>query len=62
MSKQCDEKEREKEEMEEGNKAKEGNVKLLRKKELTKPGRNILDRDPETKVWSLPRVQNRAIV
>ena len=48
--------------MEEGNKAKEGNIKLLRKKEPTKPGRNILDRDPETKVWSLPRVQNRAIV
>ena len=56
------EKDRENESMEEGNKAKEGNVKLLRKKEPTKPGRNILDRDPETKIWSLPRVQNRAIV
>ena len=30
--------------MEEGNKAKEGNIKLLRKKEPTKPGRNIRDR------------------
>ena len=48
--------------MEEGNKAKEGNIKLLRKKEPTKPGRNILDRYPKTKAWSLPCVQNRAIV
>ena len=30
--------------MEEGNKAKEGNIKLLRRKEPTKPGRKILDR------------------
>lgn len=30
--------------MEKGNRAKEGNIKLLRKKELTKPGRKILDR------------------
>ena len=48
--------------MEEGDEAKEGNIKLLRKKEPTKPGRNILDRYPETKAWSLPCVQNRAIV
>ena len=27
-----------------GDKAKEGNIKLLRKKEPTKPGRNIRDR------------------
>ena len=48
--------------MQEGYQAKEGNIKLLRKKEPTKPGRNILDRYPETKAWSLPCVQNRAIV
>ena len=48
--------------MEEGNKAKEGNIKLLRKKEPTKPGRKILDRYPETKAWSFPCVQNRNIV
>ena len=31
----------------EGNKAKEGNIKLLRKKKPIKPGRKILDRYPE---------------
>lgn len=35
---------REKELTEEGNKAKGGNVKFLRKKESTKPGRKILGR------------------
>ena len=48
--------------MEEGNKAKEGNIKLLRKKEPTKPERKILDRNPETKAWNLLCVKNRAIV
>ena len=48
--------------MEEGNKAKDGNIKLLRKKEPTKPERKILDRNPETKAWSLLCVKNRAIV
>ena len=36
-----------------GDKAKEGNIKLLRKKEPIKPERKTLDRHPETKVWSL---------
>ena len=36
-----------------GDKAKEGNNKLLRKKEPIKPERKTLDRHPETKVWSL---------
>ena len=36
-----------------GDKAKEGNIKLLRKKEPVKPERKTLDRHPETKVWSL---------
>ena len=39
--------------MEKGNRAKEGNIKLLRKKEPIKPERKTLDRHPETKVWSL---------
>ena len=36
-----------------GDKAMEGNIKLLRKKEPIKPERKTLDRHPETKVWSL---------
>lgn len=35
-----------------GDKAKEGNIKLLRKKEPIKPKRKTLDRHPETKIWS----------
>ena len=36
-----------------GDKTKEENIKLLRKKEPNKPERKTLDRHPETKVWSL---------
>lgn len=35
-----------------GDKANEGNIKLLRKKEPIKPKRKTLDRHPETKIWS----------
>ena len=40
-----------------GDKAKEGNIKLLRKKEPIKPERKTVHRHPETKVWSLLRLQ-----
>ena len=36
-----------------GDKAKEGNIKLLRKKEPIKPERKTVHRHPEAKVWSL---------
>ena len=36
-----------------GDKTKEENIKLLRKKDPNKPERKTLDRHPETKVWSL---------
>ena len=43
--------------MQEGYQAKEGNIKLLRKKEPIKPERKTVHRHPETKVWSLLRLQ-----